>query len=154
MATHENEIVTVSLQDGTKRNGVVYTIDPEQGWVTVIADIDGDGKRRLMIVRRECVTFTSAISSFSSEGIATALDGYLLKDKSTISGAELVKALRARRIMDAALDAESGKVSLLDGTVEIGAPYGADQVACTNETIAARVAAMLDEIKGDAGLQP
>lgn len=154
MAAHENEIVTVSLHDGTKRNGVVYTIDPEQGWVTVIAR-DGGGERRLMIVRREWVGFTRRISTDAPPTLDMENEeekgGSRNRNRNSLSGAELVKELNLRR-MEATLDGSSGTIWLLDGTVSIRAPYRADKdVSSTNETIAARVGAILGEISEREG---
>lgn len=132
-----NELVSVALREGS-RKGVVYTQDPQDGWVSVLVR-DGGGVR-LLVVRPDIVTFTGEICEDPP-----ILPAVVRAGKTVVAG-QVADGFRARNV-DAKV--EDGVVLLLGGAVRVVAPFTVRDVLSCNETVLARVMPILTEIRAE-----
>ncbi len=135
--SHDNEIATVTLRSGA-REGVVYSVDPEDGWVTVVSQNEA-GEKRLMIVRPELVKYSGRKSE-----TAAVLPEMVANSNVELEGAQLLSEFKKRGV-DGTLDGT--KVVLLDGLVTISVPYEPENIETTNSTIQNRLSKVLAEIR-------
>ena len=137
---HENEIVTVALRRGEVK-GVVYAVDPEDGWVSVVTETES-GVKRLMIVRPTIVEY-SGCKSEKTVDLGTV---NVSTKAMNLSGTELMAELKKRGV-EGVIDSATNKVILFDGLVTISEPYESANIETTNSTIQNRVTKVLEEVR-------
>lgn len=143
MSSHIGEFACVVLGNRFVR-GVVYAVDPEHGWVTVVC---GEGEAtRLVVVRQNFVTFTGKICENSPQLPVDTTASITTPPTDVAARAHaLVDAFRARHIDVQSLDA---RVVILGGVAVVAPPYRVQDVLCENETVLARVMGVMQEIDG------
>eukprot|EP00039_Didymoeca_costata_P015428 m.262588 g.262588 ORF g.262588 m.262588 type:complete len:182 (+) comp16222_c1_seq34:983-1528(+) len=148
--------VLVKQVDGTKRTGVVFTIDPESYTMILLQQKDeGDEEGKVSSVSCNILFGTSIVSyqirgdsNPTCQASADALDNKIKKgtNPSTVSrnherGNDLSRTLSwlQENRVDAAVEDDKETISIMKGVAWISPPYDYSCVRSENEMVLARV---------------